>query len=287
MTDTMTTATIKPYLLPAAVLAVFSVAYFPAFAQLAEKWSASDDYAHAFFTVPIIGYMVWQQREALAGQRGRPLAGGVLLVGSIALYLFSLQVQVPTITFLATVATLLAAFVFIAGFQMLVRLAIPIALLLMIIPIPNQLLSMVTASLQLRVSEISELVIGLFSVPLFREGNVLQIPEKSFQVVEACSGIRSLISMTTLSLIIGHFLLERRISIVLLLLCSVPVAIFINIVRVVGLVLAYHFLRFDLSVGTPHTVFGMVLFLLGLLMLFSLQRILEWWETRKTGNSSS
>ena len=275
---------IKPYILPVAVLVLFGVSYYPAFDSLITKWSASDDYTHAFFTVPVVAYMIWLQRSLLVESKGQPVIGLILIGLSVFLYLVSLQLQIPTITFIATVFTVVSALIYFAGFRVLKEMAIPILLLFMVIPIPNQLLSIVTASLQLKVSHASEIIIQLLSVPLFREGNVLQIPGKTFQVVEACSGIRSLISMTTLSLIIGYFTLNKGWSIFMLLLFSIPVAIFVNIVRVVSLVLVYYYFKIDITFGTWHTVSGMLLFILGLVMLFSFQRILEYWEGKKQYN---
>jgi len=272
---------IKPYILPIIVLTLFVVSYYPSFDSMIRKWSASDDYTHAFFTVPIVIYMIWLKRNLLTDGKGRTVIGLLLVVLSVLMYLASLQLQIPTIMFIATVFTVISALIYFAGFRVLKEMAIPILLLFMIIPIPNQMLSMVTASLQLKVSYASELIIQLFSVPLFREGNVLQLPDKTFQVVEACSGIRSLISLTTLSLILGYFTLKKWWSTPLLLLFSIPVAIFINIVRVVSLVLVYYFFKLDLSSGTEHTVMGVVLFVLGLAMLVLFQRILELWEEKK------
>ncbi|MBW2660286.1 MAG: exosortase/archaeosortase family protein [Deltaproteobacteria bacterium] len=272
---------IKPYILPSIVLLLFTAGYYPAFDSLITKWSASDDYTHAFFTVPVVAYMIWLQRDLLAESKGRPVIGLVLIILSIFLYLVSLQLQIPTITFIATVLTVISILIYFAGFRVLKEMAIPILLLFMVIPIPNQLLSMITASLQLKVSQASETIIQLFSVPLFREGNVLQIPGKTFQVVQACSGIRSLISMTTLSLIIGYFTLTRGRSILFLFLFSIPVAVVINIVRVISLVLIYYYFKIDITSGTWHTISGLLLFVLGLVLLFSFQRILEYWEGKK------
>lgn len=266
---------IRLYLLPLFTLALFTAAFYPAFSQLVGKWNASDDYTHAFFVVPIICYMVWQKRGQLADSRGSLVAGLVLCAVSLFFYLLSLQIQVPTIIFLATACTIISIVVLLSGFRALGLLAVPLLLLFMIIPIPNQLFSMATATLQLKVSAASEILINLFGVPIFREGNVLHAPGKTFQVVEACSGIRSLISMTTLSLIIGYFTLERGPSIGILFLSSIPVALLINVVRVVALVVVYNYLEIDLSVGTPHTVLGVLLFMFGLALLFLIQRILE------------
>ncbi|MDD2465152.1 MAG: exosortase/archaeosortase family protein [Desulfobulbus sp.] len=277
---------IRTYILSILVGALFVAGYYPAFVGLARKWSASEDYTHAFFIVPIILYMIWLKRDVLTKGDGNVALGLPLVICSILLYLLALQLQIPTIMFIATVLTMVSTLVYFAGFRILKEMAIPIVLLFMIIPIPNQLLSMVTATLQLKVSQVSETVVQLFSIPLFREGNVLHIPDKTFQVVEACSGIRSLISLTTLSLIFGYFTLNKWQSVGLLLLFSIPVAIFINIARVISLVIVYYFLKIDLSMGTAHTVAGIVLFLLGLFFVFLFQRILESWEAKKKHKQS-
>lgn len=272
---------ITPYILPALVLVLFVVSYYPSLGLLAQKWLASDDYTHAFFIVPVIVYIIWQKRESLANNNGGSLIALFCVVLAVCFYLFTLQIQVPSFIFLATVLSIITGLIYLGGIGVLKELAIPILLLFLIIPIPNQILSMLTATLQLRISEISEILIRLFGVPMFREGNVLYIEKITFQVVEACSGIRSLLSMTTLSILIGYFTLTKVSSSVLLLLFSIPVAILINIIRVLVLVLAYYFFQFDLSVGVSHTLTGLVLFIFGLVLLFAFQRVLELWERKK------
>ena len=272
---------IKPYIMPAVVLTLFVVAYYPALSGIVRKWYISDDYTHAFFTVPIIIYMIWMKRNLLIYGKGQPVFGLLLVVVSVFVYLVSLQLQIPTITFIVTVLTVISCLIYFAGFRVLKEMAIPILLFFLVIPIPNQLLSMVTATLQLKVSHASEIIIQMFNVPLFREGNVLHIPDRTFQVVEACSGIRSLISLMTLSLILGYFTLKKSWSALALFMFSIPIAIFVNIVRVVCLVLAYYFFQVDLTSGLKHTVLGIVLFGIGLGLLFSFQRILELWEIKK------
>ncbi len=263
---------------------LFVAAYYPILKILAIKWAASEDYTHAFFTVPIILYMAWTKKESFITGVGWGKTGLAVLLASAIFYILSLQLQIPTFIALALFLTVCGIILYLSGPRVILAMTIPLLLLLLLIPIPEQLLSMVTASLQLRVSEASELILRLFGVPLFREGNVLTIPEKTFQVVEACSGIRSLISLVTLSLILGYFSLKAVWSNALLVLCSLPVAILINIMRVVALVVAYHFFQLDLSLGTAHTVLGLALFGIALVVLFTLQRMLEQWETAKKNN---
>lgn len=271
---------IQPYLLPSLLAVVFIGTYYPALALFSAKWSGSEDYAHAFFIVPVIIYMIWAKRQVFTARRGSSVIGLILVILSILFYLIALRLQVPTLVFLATIASIVSALIYIGGLNILRELAIPILLMFMIIPIPNQLMSMVTASLQLKISEINEVLIRLFAIPMYREGNVLHVEGMSFQVIEACSGVRSLISMTTLSVIISYLYLKKTWSAVILFLFSIPAAIFINIIRVLGLVLAYHYFHLDLSTGLAHTLTGLILFLFGLALLVVMQRILEWWETK-------
>lgn len=256
----------------------FILAFFPALNSLVKKWSTSEDYTHAFFTVPIIVYMFWQERHNLVKGTGNVGLGLPLVIGALLFYLLSLQMQIPTFIYLAMVLTIVSTIIYLFGLGTLKNIAIPLALLFLVIPIPNQFLSMLTATLQIKVSQASTVLAQLFSIPIFREGNVLHIPDKTFQVVEACSGIRSLISLSTLSLIFSYFTLNRWWSVTALLLLSIPVAVVINILRVVSLVVVYHWFKIDLSVGTAHTVAGLVLFLFGLFLLNLLQRVLKSWE---------
>lgn len=270
------------YILAFTALTLFIIGYLPVFQILVNKWANSEGYSHAFITVPIIIYMVWGKREFLINSQGvSALIGLPLVIVSILLYLVSLQLQIPTFSSLAMVMTLLSVLVYLAGFMALKELATPILLLLVIIPIPNQLYSMATLPLQLKVSQVSEVIIRLLGIPVLREGNIIQIPDKSFQIVEACSGMRSIITLITLSLIMGYYMLTRTFSKGLLLVMSVPVAFFINVVRVVVLVWAFHFVRMDLSEGTKHTILGLVLFAIALIILLVFQRVLENWETKE------
>jgi exosortase len=263
------------------ILILFSVVFFPAFKLIIEKWLASEDYSHAFFIVPIIFYLFWKDRQILLERTSCSPVGLFFLIVSLSSYVLSLQLQVPTIIFLATIATIISGILYIGGLQALKVYYIAIILLFLIIPIPNQVLSMLTGSLQLKISELSEIIIRLIDIPMLREGNVLHIQNISFQVVEACSGVRSLISLTTLSILIGYFTLTKFWSRSLLFIFSIPVALVINLARVVFLVLAYHYFRIDLSAGILHTITGLVLFIIGFILLFTFQKILESWQLEK------
>ena len=271
-----------PVYLALGALVLFLVAYFPVFRILAGKWAESEEYSHAFLTLPIILYMVYQNRQRVLETPATftPLGLVTLLLAS-ALYYFSLLTEVHTAIALAMYLTVLGTVVFLFGIRSVWVLFTPLLLLLMLIPFPDQLYIQLTFPLQLKVSQMSEAIISLFGIPVHRAGNVLTIPQKSFEVVEACSGLRSVITLLTLSVVMGYFLLVRTTSKLLLVAASIPVAIFVNLIRVVTIVLLFHSFGLDLYEGTLHTVTGLLIFLIALATLFLLQRILEQWEHKQ------
>lgn len=262
-------------------LLLFIAAYFPAIQILTKKWASSEEYGHAFLTVPIILYMVLQRRENLTEEGCRYSAAGLaLILLSTALYLFALLTEVHTIITLSMVLTLTGILIYLAGAKLVRILITPLILLLMLIPIPQQLYIQLTFPLQIIVSKISEIIINLAGIPIFREGNIMTIPGKSFEVAGACSGLRSMITLLTLSFIMGHYMLKKNSTKLILLAASIPTAIVVNIIRVVLTVLLFGFFRIDISEGKLHETTGLLVFVLALLILFLSQRVLESWETK-------
>lgn len=264
------------------VLILFIAAYLPALQILTAKWLKSEEYSHAFIMVPIIFYIIWTRKKELSESVATSSALGLMIIiSSLVFYLFSLFTQVDTIILLSMFLTIIGILLYLTGFRGLKLLATPLLLSLMLIPIPDQLYISLTFPLQLKVSEISELLLRRFHVPMLREGNVMNIPHMAFEVVEACSGLRSVVALLTLSVITGYFTLTRFPSKAILFLASVPVAILVNIIRVVSMILLYHFFRLNLSEGLWHTISGLVVFLVAMIILFSIQRVLGFWEQKK------
>ena len=261
--------------------ALFVAAYFPAFQILVGKWSNSEEYSHAFLTLPILLYMVWEKKKTLLEDKPHySMLGLFLIVLSSICYLFALLTQVPTFISMSMYFTIVGVLIYMLGIKSIQTLFMPLVLLLILIPVPDQLYIKLTFPLQLKVSQLSEILVEFFGVPIFREGNVMNAPGKSFEVVEACSGMRSLITLLTLSLIMGYFMLKKKVSKVVLLLTSLPIAIIVNIIRVSSMILLYHFFQLDLSEGFLHTLTGVLVFGIALIMLLFIHKVLELWETK-------
>ncbi|KJS28604.1 MAG: hypothetical protein VR64_23785 [Desulfatitalea sp. BRH_c12] len=277
------TATMKNRLifLPLVASALFIAAYYPALQILVKKWMGSEDYSHAFITLPIIFYIVWTKRAALAAcQVKYSFLGLAMLAVATLFYIFALLTQVHTIILLAMLMAVIGAIAYVGGVRAVQLLLTPIILFAFLIPIPEQLYIQITSPLQLKVSHISEVVVQAVGVPIYREGNIMATPLKSFEVVEACSGMRSMMTLLTLSIVMGYFLLSKNASKLVLAAASVPTAIFVNIVRVVSMILLYHFFTLDLTDGAFHTLLGMTTFGIALITLYGIHRVLELCETR-------
>ena len=116
-------------------------------------------------------------------------------------------------------------------------------------------------------------------VPLFREGNVIHLADQTLQVVQACSGLRSLISLLALSAVFGYLTLHSNLLRGMLFLSGVPIAVFVNIVRVFLLITFLHFFDLNLTHGDLHTRFGLVIFALALVLLYAIKGVLARWDT--------
>ena len=274
--QTTKTNVLKPYFLPILCIGAFIACFYPGLKMLLYKWSISEDYTHAFFIVPIIFYMIWQKKDVLTRYESS-IIGFILVFLSIAGYLVSLQIRVPAVMIVTTIAFAISCLIYIGGISVLKDLAIPVFLMILIIPIPLQFLTVVTGKLQLWVSDTGAEILQL-SIPVFQEGNMLHTPDRSFEVIEACSGIRSLISMATTSLILSYYTLVRNRSIIMLFALSVPIALFLNLLRIYSMVMVFYYFNIDITVGTPHTIAGLFLFGFGLVLLFIFQKILARWE---------
>ncbi len=259
--------------------ALFITAYYPALKILVFRWIDSPEYSHAFLTVPIILYMVYRKKDDIETEPVQHAWLGLFLIGiSIILYLFSLFTEVRTFIAGAMYTTMVGVLIYLTGVRSIKILLTPLLLALMLIPIPEQLYPQLTFPLQLQVSKTTEFIVSHLGIPLLREGNVMNLPDHSFEVVEACSGLRSVITLMTLSVILGYFSLKSPLKKILLFATSIPTAIFVNIIRVSSMILLYHYFKLDLTEGAWHTVTGLLIFSLALFTLFIIGKTLEQWE---------
>jgi exosortase D (VPLPA-CTERM-specific) len=241
----------------------------PLLAGLARQWSSDPDMSHGFFVLPVVAYVGWRRRAELAEVAWDPNPWGLALAGwgAAQMLLGTLGAQV----FIARTSILISmvgAVLLVAGTRALKILAYPLLLMLFLFPIPAIVYAHVTLPLQIFASATAETVLSAIGIPVFRDGNILELAHERLSVVEACSGIRSLLSLSFLSLVYAYFF-DRRVAMRWILLgATIPIAIVANAARVTfaGILSEY---RTDLAHGVFHLLEGWVLFVvaLGLIVL--------------------
>lgn len=244
--------------------------YAPVLSALVKQWGSDADMGHGFFVPVIAGYIVWQKRDELLATKVQPNWWGlaVVVLGGIELLIGVLGVEL----FLARtsfVIVLIGAVWLLCGDLILKKLAFPLFLLFFMVPIDAVIYNQITFPLQLLASRLADGALTLLAVPVLREGNILELPNQQLSVVEACSGIRSLLSLTFLSLVYGYFFEKKTWIRTVLFFSTVPIAIVANSSRVTitGILTQ---VKPDAAEGFFHEAEGWVIFMvaLGILILF-------------------
>ena len=241
--------------------------YAPLLAGLARQWATDPDMSHGFFVLPVVAFVVWKRREDLAAIKPGVNWWGfaIAVLGAVQMLLGTLAAQV-FIARTAFLVSLIGAVLFLGGTRALKALAFPLFLLLFLFPIPAIVYARVTLPLQIFASATAETVLNWIGIPVLRDGNILELPHQRLSVEEACSGIRSLLSLLFLSLIYAYFFDPRVAMRWVLLAATVPIAIAANAARVtlMGVLSEY---RAGLAYGVFHLFEGWALFVVALSLI--------------------
>jgi len=265
--------------LPWAAIAWFGVllviAYFPILRHLVWQWSTDEDVGHGFFVPVVAGYIVWQRRDHLAALSWKPEWWGLALLiwGALQAYIGLLGAEL----FLQRTAFLisLVGLLLVLGGRALVReLTFPLLLLPFMIPLPTVVYNQITFPLQLFASRVAETLLGAIDIPVLRDGNVLTLASQTLSVAEACSGIRSLLSLSFLSLVYAYFFDSKVWMRWALFLGVLPIAILANAGRVtITGILSER--DPELARGFFHELEGFIIFAIALVMLFALHMLIN------------
>jgi exosortase len=256
--------------------------YAPVLKHLVGQWAHDPNYSHGFF-VPLFSlFVTWTEKDRLRKLTVQPSSSGLLV---LALGLFVLtagtlgaELFLSRFSFLLAIAGLV---VLLYGWNHMRAVLFPWLFLLFMIPIPTIVFNQITFPLQLLASRAAAHILPWLGVPVLREGNIIQLPAMALEVAEACSGIRSLMSLATLAIIYG-FLMETRTWVrVALAFASIPIAVIANSLRIVGTGLLVQYWDPDKAQGFFHAFSGWLIFVVSLALLFLTHRILQWWAPKK------
>jgi exosortase len=266
------------FALAGVLLVGFGFLYWDVIAKLLHDWQHDDNYSHGFLIVPISLYFAWERRDRLAAATRMPSwLGLVLLLGSLATLVAGVLGAELFLTRVSIVGVVAGTVLFMLGWQHLRILTLPILFLLLMIPIPAIIFNQIAFPLQLLASRFGEVTLQAFHIPVLREGNVITLANTQLEVAEACSGIRSLISLLTLGIVYGYFVHPSAWVRTVIALATIPVAILANGLRVAGTGVAAHYYGPAAAEGFFHTFSGWLVFLVAFGMLFVIHRVIAWW----------
>ncbi|MBV9209499.1 MAG: exosortase, partial [Acidobacteria bacterium] len=276
---------------PFALAAALSFLYASVLAKLGHDWWTDENYSHGLLIPFIIGYIIWIERDALKRAAVRPhfWAGGALILFALLALWGGTAGAELFVQRLSLVLILAGVVVYFWGYKLLRLILVPLALLLLAIPVPTIIFNQLAFPLQLFASRCAVWVMRGFGIPVLRQGNVIELMprgaavSKKMEVVEACSGIRSLMTLLTLAVVFAYFTHPSRRGddggdgnrtgffdsfksygfwrSAVLVLSAIPIAIVTNALRVSGTGVLTHYFGSKVADGFFHYFSGWVVYL--------------------------
>ncbi len=267
---------------PVIIVCLIALMYGPILKGLVMQWWSDPDYGHGFFVPLFSGFILWKERARWTAVKSKPSNFGLaVMIGAICLLILgTLGAELFTSRF--SLLFLIAGMIlFLSGWEMLRAVLFPLGFLVLMIPFPAIIYNKITFPLQLLASRWASSFLEMVGVPVLRDGNVLVLSNYSLEVVEACSGIRSLMSLIALAVAYGYLVEPRRWVRVILVFLMIPIALFTNAIRITGAGVLAHSFGATAAEGFLHEFSGWVIFLAALLLMFLSHKILRYLAYRK------
>lgn len=256
-------------------LAIAIIAYWAGLAEAVTRWGKQEEYSHGYLIPLVTLFILWEKRHLINATKGPPMWSGVL-VSVIAVIIFIVG-EISALYLLiqySFVMMLLGLSMIYVGRATKYTLA-PLLLLLFAIPLPYVVEVVLTAKLQLFSSWLGVQVIRLFQIPVFLEGNIIDLGVYQLQVVEACSGLRYLFPLMSLGFIAAYFYQAAFWKRAIVFLMTIPITIFMNSFRIGVIGVMVDNWGISMAEGFLHDFEGWIIFMACAALLFLLVVLLE------------
>ena len=246
--------------------------------ELVHHWADREEYSHGFLIPFVAAWMLWVRRGALSASIGPPAwTGPVLIALATVTHIIGELSAISILSQVSFVLALMGLVLGLGGNSLLRAAFIPIAFLLFAIPLPSFIDSMISLKLQFISSELGTLFISIFGIPVYLDGNIIDMGYYKIQVVEACSGLRYLYPLMSLGFLSAYFFKAPLWERALVFLSSIPITIVLNSIRVGMVGVTVNYWGSEAADGLLHFFEGWVIFLAcgGLLAfeIYSLARL--------------
>ena len=254
----------------ALVVSALAILYRDVVVELVRVWSTDDYSSHGFLIPPIAAFLAWERRDRFRTAPMQPAAAGLLLaVASI----LTLAPGVPVfLTRVSIVSAIAAVVLLLFGWSRLRAVAFPLAILLLMVPLPAAVFERLEFPLRMATSGMSEALIRAANIPVTRDGNLLDLGNIVLEVARECSGIRSTIALVTIGLVFGYVPESRTWQRLLVAALTIPVVIVTNSIRVAATAVSTHYYGPGAATGFVHDLYGWLAFGLAFGTLFMIHR---------------
>ncbi len=268
---------IRAGLLVAAAVVVALLAFSGALSELVHRWSKQEEYSHGFLIPLITAWLLWTRRDALRANVGEPSwIGPLLILLALAMHIIGELSAIFILSQVGFVVALVGIVLGVGGYRLLRVALLPIVFLLFAIPLPYFIDAVLTLRLQLISSELGVFFVRLFGIPVYLDGNVIDMGNYKLQVVEACSGLRYLYPLLSLGFLAAYLFHAPLWQRALVFLSTIPIAIGMNGFRI-GLVgLLVDRWGTQMAEGVLHFFEGWVVFLACAILLTAEMYVLAW-----------
>jgi len=249
--------------------------YYPVLTKWFRAWIDDANYSHGPLILLFSLYLVWSQKDELSKVEIRGSWFGLALVlAGLMLFLLGWVAGELFTQRLSFLIVLYGGLIFLLGWPLARKLLFPVWILVLTIPIPYVIYNSLTFPLKLFATKMATSLLQLVGISVYRDGNIIVLPNTTLQVVDACSGIRSLISLLAICSILAYFVngFWRKVIIVI---SAVPIAIGVNILRIFITGILSYKLGKSAAEGFFHTFSGILVFAVSLALIFLVHRLVK------------
>lgn len=271
---------LKTYRYPYILIGLMILASIQILLQLVSDWWTDDNYSHGLLVIPVSIYLFWTSRSQLV-LPSSPCRWGMALFGfgCLGLILGVAAGELFT-TRVSLVLILTGISLYYLGRENFRKVWFAFFFLLFMIPIPAVIYYSATFPMQIFSSKITTVVLNGIGIPAVRYGNIINLPDYRLEVAEACSGLRSLVTLMALGALYGYMFVPGVLWPIILFAVTIPVAIVTNVFRIVATAISAHAISPDVADTFLHEVSGTLVFVSALIIIMFTGAILKWTANR-------
>jgi len=262
---------LQRHLVPSAASILIILLYLPTLIWLVRSWLHNPYYSHGFLIPLVSAIIAWSKRGELKETRLNN-AGVVVLAFGAGLYILGFVRDLRYVSAISLIVVLFGLVLSLYGTRVARSMAFAIGFLIFMIPMP--FVGDVAFDLQRLSIHSSGWLLRVSGMPITVTGNLIILEDSTFSVGLPCSGLNTLIALMAFTALYAYLLAGSSSKRVLLFLCSVPVALLANILRIASIVVVAHFYDKDFAAGFYHDVSSLLFFLMALLCIALIGKIL-------------